>query len=429
MIARVLVAALAASLLAPATAAASERADASWTGPLHTEGSRIVDADGNDFQLKSGNWHGASGTWNGSGDVDDPANHHDGEHSHGIPLGLDRASMDDIVGSFHELGINSIRLPFSNDMIDDEATVPDEAVAANPELRGKTRLEIYDAAVRALTGSGLAVILNNHTGTSRWCCGVDGNERWNSGQSDQEWEDDWAFMAARYADDERVVGADLYNEVRRDVFDDPNWGLGDEHDWFAASQRAGDRILDEANPNLLIIIEGINWTGLPVDGLPHERPTLEPVRALPQQLAKPDKLVYSAHFYGYTGPNHSGATGTGETHDPRYQDMSREELYDVLRRQAFFVTEDGQPYTAPLWISEFGVGRGEQDPKAREWFENFTDFLVAEHANFAYWPLVGWQEGGESDGWGLVQWDSAGDRISVDDGDWRADAWHRLIDG
>ena len=108
--------------------------------------------------------------------------------------------------------------------------------------------------------------------------------------------------------------------------------------------------------------------------------------------------------------------------------MSRDELYDVLRRQAFFVTEDGKPYTAPLWISEFGIGRGEQDEKAREWFENFTDFLVDEHANFAYWPLVGWQEGGESDGWGLVQWDQDGNRISVDDGDWRAEAWHHLID-
>ncbi|GAB2647881.1 hypothetical protein GCM10027271_01800 [Saccharopolyspora gloriosae] len=428
MIANALAAVLAASLLAPAAPAAGEPDD-SWTGPLHTEGSSIVDADGDPFKLKSGNWHGASGTWNGSGDVDDPANHHDGENGNGIPLGLDRASMSDIVGSFQELGINSIRLPFSNDMIDDEAAVPDDAVAANPELRGKTRLEVYDAAVEALTGSGLAVILNNHTNTARWCCGVDGNERWNSAQSDQEWEEDWLFMAGRYADNSRVVGADLYNEVRRDVFDDPNWGLGDEHDWFAASQRAGDRILDEANPNLLIIIEGINWTGLPVDGLPHERPTLEPVRELSHELVKPDKLVYSAHFYGYTGPNHSGATGTGETTDPRYQDMSRDELYDVLRRQAFFVTEDGMPYTAPLWISEFGVGRGEQDPKARAWFENFVDFLVDNDANFAYWPLVGWQEGGETDGWGLVHWDEAGDRITLDDADWRTGAWRRLTGG
>ncbi|TWG08604.1 aryl-phospho-beta-D-glucosidase BglC (GH1 family) [Saccharopolyspora dendranthemae] len=424
VIVNVFAAVLAASMLVPVQPLAVER-EVSWSGPLHTEGRHIVDADGNRFKLEAGNWHGASGTWNGSGDVNDPANHHDGENSNGVPLGLDRASMSDIIGSFQELGLNSVRLPFSNDMIDDQAVVPDAAVAANPELSGKTRLEVYDAAVQALTDSGLAVILNNHTNTTRWCCGVDGNERWNSSQSDKEWEEDWLFMAGRYKDNARVVGADLYNEVRRDVLDDPNWGLGDEHDWFAASQRAGDRILNEANPNLLIIIEGINWVGLPVDGFPHSRPTLEPVRTLSHQLAEPGKLVYSAHFYGYTGPNHSGATGTGETHDPRYQDLTREELHDVLRRQAFFVTEEGEPYTAPLWISEFGVAGDEQDPKARAWFDNFVDFLIDNDTDFAYWPLVGWHEDGEPDGWGLVHWDGEGNRTSVD-GDWRADAWHRL---
>ena len=197
---------------------------------------------------------------------------------------------------------------------------------------------MYDAVVRELTAAGLAVILNNHTNTTRWCCGVDGNERWNASQSTAAWENDWLFMARRYRDNKRVVGADLYNEVRRNIWDDPNWGLGDDHDWFAASQRVGDRILTEANPDLLIIVEGINWTGIPVDGLPHERPTLEPVRRLSHTLVDSGKLVYSAHFYDYTGPNHSGATGTGETTDPRYRDLTPAELIDVLNRQAFFVT-------------------------------------------------------------------------------------------
>ncbi|MGW5645662.1 glycoside hydrolase family 5 protein [Saccharopolyspora sp. NPDC003752] len=435
MIAGVLAAVLAVPLLAPVQPVAEaktgkiEETGESWAGPLRTEGRYIVDAGGNRFKLKAGNWHGASGTWNGSGDINDPANHHSGENSSGIPLGLDRAPMREIVDSFRELGINSIRLPFSNDMIRDSATVPDAAVAANPELRGKTRLQVYDAAVSALTDSGFAVILNNHTNTTRWCCGLDGNERWNSSQSDQAWQDDWVFMAARYRDNPRVVGADLYNEVRRDLMDDPNWGLGDGHDWHAAAQRAGDRILTEANPNLLIIIEGINWFGIPADGLPHGRPTLEPARTLSHTLVASGKLVYSAHFYGYTGPNHSGATGLGETHDPRYQDLSRDELYEVLRRQAFFVTEEGQHFTAPLWISEFGVGgRDEQDPKARAWFGNFVDFLVANDTDFAYWPLVGWHENRQGNGWGLVHWDAAGNRMFVDDGDdWRAEAWHRLV--
>ncbi|MEU6224437.1 cellulase family glycosylhydrolase [Streptomyces sp. NPDC047042] len=403
---------------------------ANWTPPLSTRGRWIVDANGDRFKLRSGNWHGASGTWNGSGSPDADTDHHAGENSGRMPLGLDRAPMAEIIAGFQEIGINSIRLPFSNEMIHDSRPVTDASVAANPSLRAKTPLQVYDAVVRELTAAGLAVILNNHTNTTRWCCGVDGNERWNTSQSTATWENDWLFMARRYRDNQRVVGADLYNEVRRNILDDPNWGLGDDHDWFAASQRVGDRILTEADPDLLIIVEGINWTGVPVDGLPHERPTLEPVRRLSHTLVDSGKLVYSAHFYDYTGPNHSGATGTGETSDPRYRDFSPTELIDVLNRQAFFVTaEQDQHFTAPLWISEFGVGgREETGTKQRAWFENFVDQLIRTDADFAYWPLVGWHENRKGNGWALLHWDASGHRMGLYDGDdWRAAAWTRLI--
>lgn len=399
----------------------------SWTGPLSTRGRYIVDADGNRFKLKSGNWHGASGTWTGSGDIDDPANHHAGEMAWQTPLGLDRASIDEIIDGFAELGLNSVRLQFSNQMIHDQNPVPD--LPANPQLHGKTPLQVYDAVVAALTARGFAVILNNHTNTSRWCCGLDGNERWNTSQTEAQWQDDWLFMARRYAANKRVVGADLYNEVRRDALDDPNWGWGNDKDWQRASQQVGDRILAEANPDLLIIVEGINWTGIPVDGLPHGRPTLEPVRTLSHTLVDSDKLVYSAHFYGYTGPNHTGATGPGETHDPRYQDLSPQELRDVLYRQAFYVSaETGKHFTAPLWISEFGIGRNSTDPKEHAWFENFVDYLIQTDTDFAYWPVVGFHTNGVGDGWALLAWDANGNRIGVHDGDdWREPAWTRLV--
>ncbi|MFJ3306467.1 glycoside hydrolase family 5 protein [Streptomyces sp. NPDC086549] len=396
-----------------------------WQPPLSTRGRYIVDAQGNRFRLRSANWDGAQGSWTGSGSVTDPANHHAGQNSYGIPLGLDRASLPTLLADFHALGINSVRLPFSNEMIHSTTPVPDVAVAANPGLRGKTPLQVYDAVVAALTRDGFAVVLNNHTNTSRWCCGIDGNERWNSSQSTQQWADDWVFMARRYADDPRVVAADLYNEVRRDVLDDPNWGLGDAHDWYAAAQLAADRILTEANPNLLIVVEGINWTGIPADGLPHDRPTLTPVRTLSHTLVDAHKLVYSAHFYGYTGPRHSGATGVGETHDPRYQDLTRDQLYQVLADQAFFVTTEGQHYTAPVWVSEFGIGAGETGTAARTWFGNITDYFADHDTDFAYWPLVGWEG---HDDWALLRYDSAGHRSGIlDQGDWRATAWNHLM--
>ncbi|WP_326841434.1 glycoside hydrolase family 5 protein [Streptomyces sp. NBC_01558] len=420
------------AVAAPAVSSATSAAPAAeatadtWQPPLSTRGRYVVDADGNRFRMKSANWDGAQGSWTGSGSTDDPANHHAGQNSHGIPLGLDRVPLPRLLGDFRQLGINSVRLPFSNEMIHATAPVPDVAVTANPELRGKTPLQVYDAVVTALTRSGFAVVLNNHTNTSRWCCGIDGNERWNSGRSTQQWADDWVFMARRYADDPRVVGADLYNEVRRDVLDDPNWGLGDAHDWYAAAQLAADRILTEADPDLLVVIEGINWTGLPVDGLPHGRPTLTPARTLSHTLVAPHKLVYSAHFYGYTGPRHSGATGIGETHDARYQDLTRDQLAQVLHDQAFFVSDEAnQHFTAPVWISEFGIGAGETGTAARAWFGNITDYFADHDADFAYWPLVGWDG---HDDWSLLRYGTAGDRHGVlDQDDWRAAAWNRLM--
>lgn len=410
---------------APAAHAATQ-AVANWSAPLSTQGRYIVDSRGDRFRLKAANWDGAQGSYNGSGNVDDPAGHHAGQNAHDIPLGLDRVPIAHLLADFRELGVNTIRLPFSNELVHRTTPVPDAAVTANPQLRGKTPLQVYDAVVDALSQAGFAVILNNHTNTSRWCCGIDGNERWNSSQSTGQWADDWVFMARRYASVPGVVGADLYNEVRRDILDDPNWGLGDAHDWYAAARTAGDRILTEANPRLLIVIEGINWTGVPVDGLPHGRPQLTPARTLSHTLVDSHKLVYSAHFYGYTGPRHSGATGIGETHDARYQDLSRDELNKALTDEAFFVEESGRHYTAPVWISEFGAGAGETNPATRAWFGNITDYFTDHDADFAYWPLVGFEG---HDDWALLRYDEGGRRSGLlDSGDWRAPAWRHLMD-
>ncbi|MFF3392784.1 glycoside hydrolase family 5 protein [Streptomyces sp. NPDC002669] len=403
---------------------------ASWTAPLSTRDRYVVDADGDRFKLKSGNWAGAQGTWQGSGDVGDVANHQARQMSNNIPLGLDRKPMSQILADFHALGLNSIRLPFANALVHDTSTVPDSAVTANPQLKGKTPLQVLDAVVAALTADGFAVILNNHTTSYRFCCGLDGNERWNSGQSTRQWIDDWVFLTKRYRADKRVVGADLRNEVRRDTWNDANWGWGDDHDLNKALEEAGNEIL-QANPDMLVIMEGINWQGIPTDLTPHGRPTLTPVATLSNTLIRSDKLVYAAHFYGYTGPNHTGATGTGETHDPRYEELTPAQLAQVIDDQALFVTRSGQHFTAPVWISEFGAaGRGDTDAAERAWFANFTDILVKNDTDFAIWPLVGWTDanGTPQDNWAMVNYSADGTRLGVmDAGDWRVTDWNKLV--
>ncbi|MFD4320834.1 glycoside hydrolase family 5 protein [Streptomyces sp. NPDC058548] len=427
-----------ATALAPAAvtgapvALTGQQLAASWTAPLSTRGRYIVDANGNRFKLKASNWAGAQGTYEGSGSESDVANHQADQMSHNIPLGLDRVPIAQILKDFHALGLNSIRLPYSDAMIDDETLVPNYAVAANPQLEDKTPLEVFDAVVKALTDDGFAVILNNHTTTYRFCCSLDGNERWNTSQTTEQWIDNWLFLTERYQSNKRVVGADLRNEVRRDWNDDPNWGWGNEHDLYEAFQKAGNAIL-EANPDMLIIMEGINWQGIPQGMFPHGRPTLTPVRNLSNTLIHSGKLVYAAHFYGFTGPNHTGSSGgwqNGETNDPRYRDLSPEDLEKVVNDQALFVTETGQHFTAPVWISEFGTGgRGNADAKEKDWFARFTDILAENDTDFAQWPLVGWTTDGKiNDNWALISYDDAGTRQSVlDSGDWRTTHWNKLV--
>jgi hypothetical protein len=132
-----------------------------------------------------------------------------------MPLGLQYVPINQILDSFEELGINTIRFPFSNQMLHDTTPVQDAWVAANTQFRGMTPLQVYDGVIKALTDRGFAVIVNNHVTNSIWCCGVDGNERWNESQDINTWISDWLLVVNRYKDNKRVVGADLYNEVSR----------------------------------------------------------------------------------------------------------------------------------------------------------------------------------------------------------------------
>ncbi|CAD6971675.1 unnamed protein product [Tilletia controversa] len=386
----------------------------SWTPPLSTRGRYLVDANGYRFRLQGGNWHGASGTYLGTGDYANLDNHHAGEVAYQTVLCLDRVPIDEIVDTFLELGINTVRIPFSNQMIHDSSIVPDSALKANPQLTGMTALQSFDAAIAVLTKKCIAVILNNMTNKSLWCCGADLNSRWNSGQTTAQWQSDWLLMVKRYRDNKRVVGINLYNKVRRDIVNDPKyriWGQGGNYDWWQASFDVANRILREANPDH----RWINFIEISLNGRPHGRPMLRPVRELSHPLAVQDKLVYGAHFYAYIGPNNTGADSDPfVTRDPLFRDFSADELSSSVMNLSSYVAtavNDTQAhYTAPVWISEFGVG-----------------ILVDQDLDYAFWPLVGWHKYGLGDGWALTAWDQSGQRLSIlDEGDWRLSSWKQL---
>lgn len=378
------------------------------TFPLSTFDRHVIDNNGDRFKLVSVNWYGP-------------------HTERQVVEGLEFQRLEYMVSLIKEMGFNSVRLPFSNEMLHDSRIVDTQYLIANPQLIGLTALEIFDKTVEALAEQGLAIILNNHTTSSSWCCNYDENGLWfteakSNGytQTTQMWIEDWLMLTERYKDIPQVVGMDLRNEVRTMkratlmLPISPNWGLGGPTDWHLAAKQAGNAIL-ELNPELLIIVEGINWQGLIPSLGSGWRPVLAPIKEKPINLIKPNKLVYAAHNYAFTGPAHNGDDRYSNG-NPRYSDLSSDQFEKTLYEEWLFALESETYYTNPVWISEFGVGKIPPDEQAKKWFKSFTELLIEKDVDFAYWPL-------NDEEFGLVNSDWSG-RV---ENDWRKPYLDRLI--
>ncbi len=345
--------------------------------PLSTESRWIVDADGRRFKLAAVNWYGA-------------------EEKDFVVSGLDRVSLDSIATAIRKMGFNAVRLPFSNALVQTDPPIAGEHLAANPDLEGRTALEVLDAVIESLAEQGLVVVLDNHMTEADWCCSEsDDNGLWyTDAVSEEAWIADWVALAERYRFDRAVVGADLRNEPRRANGRRPVWGGDDPTvDWRGAATRAGNALL-AANPDWLIVVEGLDF-GTDLTG----------AAADPIVLDVPGKLVYSAHDYWW----HHGT----ET-DP-------ESVFAALEADWGFLLEEGQPYTAPVWVGEFGTCNDDpsclyDDGGAGQWYQAFREYLLRTDADWAYWALNGTQARGTGRTFGAVE------TYGVLDADWRREA-------
>ena len=165
--------------------------------PLSTSGRFIVDAHGRRVRLAGVNWYGAS-------------------EDLGVPAGLDQMNRGTLAETHRAMGFNCVRLPFSLWMTEQSSPVPDQYLAANPDLSGTTPMQVYDACVQALTGAGLIVIPNCHLLDFGWCCstrddnGLWFNDRWPASKFTQS----GRASQARYASNPLVAAMDIKNEPR-----------------------------------------------------------------------------------------------------------------------------------------------------------------------------------------------------------------------
>lgn len=326
--------------------------------PLHTEGYKIVDAGSHPVRLAAVNWYGF-------------------DQKEFVVGGLDHQPLAAIVRKIAQLGMNSVRLPWANETFEKNPVVPDYAVKANPQFKGKHAMEVMDAVIAALAKAHLMVVLDNHMSRADWCCDEkDGNGLWaNTEYPEEKWLADWKAIALRYKDQPYVVGADLRNELRSGA----TWGGPDPaFDWHAAAERGGNAVL-EANPKLLIFVEG-----------PQYSTDFRGAAEKPVVLNIPGRLVYSPHAYA--------------SQNVKFQ--SYEEMKQALDARAGFLLQT-QP-AVPLWIGEFGTCQiltscGPDGTPNHQWFVWFVQYLKEKNLSWCYWPLNGSQSSGESRRYGALE--------------------------
>lgn len=315
--------------------------------PLRTQGRQVVDAQGRRFKLSSLNWYGASDELF-------------------VPGGLDVQHRSTIAATIRQLGFNSVRLPYADELVMKNPIIEAHLVSKNPDLAGLRAMDVFEAVVRALTDGGLAVIINNHITSATWCCGINPcDAHWANDhlgplcrvkQSEDEWIEHWETMMRKLANNPLVIGLDLRNEVRG------LWGTMPWAKWAAAAERCGNRLL-EMNPDWLIIVEGTESAN-----------DLSGAGERPVELAVANRLVYSAHVYAWSGWG---------SREGRFEKRSYASFAETMRQNWAYLL-DGD--TAPVWVGEFGAPIQPSVGDAHYW-HNLMRFLRETDVDFGYWAL------------------------------------------
>ena len=342
-------------------------------GYWHTSGNQILDSGGNPVRIAGVNWYGF-------------------ETPDEIAHGLWAQDYHVIINDIKNLGYNTIRIPFSDQMVE-TPVVPQNLSfyntgPINTDLKSLNSLQILDKIISYAGQVGLKVILDNHRSEAGES--AEQNGLWyTSAYPSSAWVADWVTLAKRYGGNATVIGFDLRNEPHTPAgmtyAHGATWGTGDTStDVRLAYEQAGNAILG-ADPNALIFCEGIGENPTSSGGINSTwwGGDLALAGQFPVTLSSAGHVVYSAHDYG-----------------------------PILFQQAWFNSSTtpasldavwngnwGYLYiggTAPVWVGEFGTDNNAADVSSSaagsqgQWFSSLVAYLKSNPwMGWTYWALNG----------------------------------------
>ena len=318
------------------------KAAAASSGWWHTSGSQILDDSGHVVKIAGINWFGM-------------------ETGSFAPHGLWSRSYKDMMDQMKSLGFNAIRLPYSNQALDNGSAANGIDYNLNPDLQGLSPVQIMDKIVNYAGQLGIKVILDQHRPDSNGQSAL----WYSSTLSEGKWLSDWQMLATRYKGDSTVIGMDLHNEPH----DNACWGCGDQSiDWQAAATKAGNAIL-AIEPNVLIIVEGTQayanqwyWWGGNLMG----------VKEHPVTLSVANRVVYSTHDYPLSVNSQPWLT------DANYPNN----LNSVWDGMWGYIVKNN---IAPVLVGEFGTKL--ETASDQQWLGALVSYMKQTQASWTYWCM------------------------------------------
>jgi endoglucanase len=378
---------LSVSSLTPVKAADTNHDD--W---LHVDDNcNIVDANGNPVWLTGCNWFG----YNVGSQVFD---------------GVWSQNMHDMLKQIADHGFNFLRVPMSSQILlqwkngDPDPATPKVNTYSNPELtlEGKEggtcmySFDIWNKAVEWCKELGIKIMIDIHSVETN-AAGHQVPVWYTSNYSTEDWLESLSWLADYYKDDDTILAIDLKNEPHGKAgetmakWDDSK----DENNWKYAAERGANAVL-EKNPNLLVMVEGVevypkfedgaDWSSVDIDysRYPYSYyhhtwwgANFRGAKDYPVNLGKYQKqLVYSPHDYGPLVYAQTWFEG-----DFTYDSLMKDCWHDNW----FYLYEEKQ---APLLIGEWGGfidSTHDKDGKNLKWMTYLRELITKYHIHHTFW--------------------------------------------
>jgi len=154
---------------------------------LNASGNKLFDSTGKEVRLTGVNWFGF-------------------ETQNYFPHGIWTRDMKSVLQQIKDLGFNTIRVPWCNEMLNPGVSITIPSYGSDPytgispmneeETNITKPIELLDVFVRWCQENDMKIVLDNH---SRAADGFLSEEVWYTPEySEERWINDWKFMADRY---------------------------------------------------------------------------------------------------------------------------------------------------------------------------------------------------------------------------------------